>query len=57
MSFGLVSLFNGILTFMGYSKPNPFIEKNSSDTIYPIACGYKEVNSFSKYGIWFGFFI
>ena len=31
--FGLVSLFNGISTFIGYSMPNPFSKKNSSGTI------------------------
>ena len=31
--FGLVSLFNGISTFMGYLMPKLFSEKNSSGTI------------------------
>ena len=31
--FGLVSLFNGISTFVGYLMPNPFSKKNSSGTI------------------------
>ena len=31
--FGLVSLFNGRLTFVGYLTPKPFSEKNSSGTI------------------------
>ena len=31
--FGLVSLFNGISTFVGYLMPNLFSEKNSSGTI------------------------
>ena len=31
--FGLVSLFNGISTFVGYLMPKPFSEKNSSGTI------------------------
>ena len=31
--FGLVSLFNGISTFVGYLLPKPFSEKNGSDTI------------------------
>ena len=31
--FGLVSLFNGISTFVGYLMPNLFFEKNSSGTI------------------------
>ena len=30
---GLVSLFNGISTFVGYLMPKPFFEKNSSGTI------------------------
>ena len=31
--FGLVSLFNGISTFLGYLIPKPSFEKNSSGTI------------------------
>ena len=31
--FGLVSLFNGISTFVGYLMPKLFSEKNSSGTI------------------------
>ena len=31
--FGLVSLFNGISTFVGYLIPKRFSKKNSSDTI------------------------
>ena len=31
--FGLVSLFNGISTFVGYLMPKPFFKKNSSGTI------------------------
>ena len=30
---GLVSLFNGISTFLGYLMPKPFSKKNSSGTI------------------------
>ena len=30
---GLVSLFNGISTFLGYSMPKPFSLKNISDNI------------------------
>ena len=30
---GLVSLFNGISTFVGYLMPEPFSSKNSSGTI------------------------
>ena len=33
----LVSLFNGISTFMGYLKPKLFLSKNSSVTIQTIA--------------------
>ena len=29
----LVSLFNGISTFVGYLMPKPFSKKNSNDTI------------------------
>ena len=29
--FGLVSFFNGISTFVGYSMPKPSLEKNISD--------------------------
>ena len=31
---GLVSLFNGISTFMGYFMPEPSMYKNNNDTIY-----------------------
>ena len=31
--FGLVSLFNGISTFVGFLTPKPFSLKNSSGTI------------------------
>ena len=31
--FDLVSLFNGISTFVGYLKPKPSLQKNSSGTI------------------------
>ena len=31
--FGLVSLFNGISTFVGYLMPKPFSEKNSNSAI------------------------
>ena len=31
--FDLVSLFNGIWTFVGYLMPRPFSKKNSSGTI------------------------
>ena len=31
--FGLVSLFNGISTLVGYLMPKPFSEKNSSGAI------------------------
>ena len=31
--FGLVSLFNGISTFVGYLMPKSFSEKNSGGTI------------------------
>ena len=30
---GLVSLFNGISTFVGYLMPKPFSEKKSSGTV------------------------
>ena len=33
VQFGLVSLFNGILTIVGYLMPKPFSKKNSSGTI------------------------
>ena len=33
---GLVSLFNVISTIMTYLMPNPFLQKNSNDTIKPI---------------------
>ena len=33
LKFGLVYLFNGISTFVGYLMPKPFSLKNSSGTI------------------------
>ena len=33
LRFGLVSLFNGISTVVGYLMPKPFSWKNSSGTI------------------------
>ena len=33
IQIGLVSLFYGISTFVGYLTPKPFSEKNSSGTI------------------------
>ena len=33
MALGLVSLFNGISTFVCYLMPKPFSQKNSSGTI------------------------
>ena len=33
LDFGLVSLFNGISTFVGYLMPKPFSKKNSRGTI------------------------
>ena len=30
--FGLVSLFNGMSTFVGYLMPNPFLSKNGSSS-------------------------
>ena len=34
--FGLVSLFNGISTFMGYLMPSVILQKNSCGTMWPI---------------------
>ena len=31
--FGLISLSNGILTFVGHLMPKPSLQKNSTDTI------------------------
>ena len=45
---GLVSLFNGISTFVGYLMPNLFSKKNSSGTIQPIAGKEKGVHTFPK---------
>ena len=36
---GLVGLFNGISTFVDYLIPKSSLQKNSSDTISPIAGG------------------
>ena len=45
----LVSLFNCLWTFVGYSMSNPYLEKNSSGTIYPIAWENKGVHAFPKH--------
>ena len=47
--FSLVSLFNGISTIRGYLMPETSLEKNSSDTIYPLAGGDKEVHVSQEY--------
>ena len=46
--FGLISLFNGISTFVGYLMPKPFSEKNRSGTTYPIAGRIRVFISFPK---------
>ena len=46
--FGLVSLFNGILTFMGDLIPKLSLLKNSSDTIWHIPGRDKKVHNFPK---------
>ena len=46
----MVSLFfNGISTFGGYLMPKPFLKKNSSGTIWPIAREIKEFIPFQGY--------
>ena len=35
--YSLVSLFNGISTFMGYLMPKPCLLNNSSETLLPIS--------------------
>ena len=46
---GLVSLFNGISTFLGYLMPKLFSKKNSSGTIQPIySWEDKGVHTFPK---------
>ena len=40
--FGLVSLFIGISTFVGYLKPNTSLKKNRCDTTQPIVVGVDE---------------
>ena len=44
--FGLVSMFNGILTFVGYLMPKPSFKKNGSYTISPIAGGIRGFTPF-----------
>ena len=44
----LVSLFNGITTFVGYLIPKPSLQKNTSGNIQPIADKDKRVHSFPK---------
>ena len=46
--FGLVSLFNGMSTFLGYLMPKPFSEKNSSGTILTHIWEDKGVHTFSQ---------
>ena len=46
MIYGMVSLFYGISTFMGFLCHSH--KKNSTDTIYPITETDKEINTFSK---------
>ena len=47
--FGLVSLFNGMSAFLGYLMQKPSFQKNSSDTIQPIAVvGVKWFIPFSR---------
>ena len=44
MNFGFIFLFNGIQTFVDYLMLNPYLLKDSRDTIYLIAgSGDKEV--------------
>ena len=45
---GLVSLFNGISTFVGYLMPKPFSKKNSSGTILTHSWEDKGVHTFPK---------
>ena len=47
-STGLVSLFNGISIFVGYSMPKPFSEKNSNGTMLSIVGRIRGVHTFSK---------
>ena len=37
VQYSLASLFNGLLTFVGYLMPKPFLLKNSDGIISPIA--------------------
>ena len=46
--FSLVSLFNGILTFMGYSIPNPSLQKDSSGESSIHSWGNKGIHTFPK---------
>ena len=46
--FGLVSLFNGISTFVNYLMPKSSLEKDNSGAILSIAWRYKGVHTFPK---------
>ena len=46
--FGLVSLFKGIWTFVGYIMLKPFLQKNSSGIILFIEERDKGVHTFPK---------
>ena len=47
--YGLVSLFNGISTFVGYLMPKPFFSKNSRGTIYTFPkCICLKVNEIAR---------
>ena len=53
MLFSLVSLFNGISTFVGHIMLKPSLEKSSSDTIVPMAEGMRGFIPFSSAtGVW-----
>ena len=47
-SDGLVSLFNGISTFVGYLMPKPSFQKNSNDVISLLAWRIVEFITFPK---------
>ena len=47
-TFGAVSLFNGISTYVGYLMPKPYMQNNNIGVIY----GWSESKHISETGVW-----
>ena len=48
VTYGLVSLYNGISAFVGYSILKLALQENCINTDQPIAGGYKGIDAFPK---------